>query len=95
MFEKIPDAFNNAANVTRSHIEAANALATVQISKMLATETTPKAKRGRPLGAKDTNPRQKRTPTTTFNMVNPEQMQKQSSDNEEISIQYKHTGRIY
>lgn len=99
MIEKIPDAFNDVANMTRSQVAAANAPARVQTSKTTATTLTPRLKRGRPPGTKDAQPRQ-RKPTattlnlvTTFNIINPEDTQ--LSDNEEISIQYRHTGHIY
>jgi hypothetical protein len=60
MLEKLPDGFNNVANLTKSHIEAANIPARIQKSAISTTATQPRAKRGRPLGSKDTNPRQKK-----------------------------------
>lgn len=106
MLEKIPDAFNDATNVTRSHIEATNVPAKVHISQTPATTTAPRAKRGRPQGSKDNHPRQRKLPTNntklpapipaaTYNIVNENTSDQVSTDNEEISITYKHTGNIY
>lgn len=50
---RLPDAFNDAAGVTKSHIEAANAPARIQPSQTIAATAPPKAKRGRPPGSKD------------------------------------------
>jgi hypothetical protein len=88
MLEKLPDGFNNAANVTKSHIEAANIPARIQTSAISTTATQPRAKKGHPLGSKDTNPRQKKlvgqinapVPTPVFANLRIKQ------DNEKISF---------
>jgi hypothetical protein len=53
--DRLPDSFNNAANVTKSHIHAANASARLERP---ALQTTP-MKRGR---GRDLQPRKRRTP---------------------------------
>lgn len=76
---QMPDAFTDAAKVTRSHIPAENTPARIQLDNTPATATAPRAKRGRPPGATDRTPRQRRPriPTPTPPQVN-----------EEISINY-------
>lgn len=54
--ELLPDAFNDAAIVTQSHIEAANVPACLTLAEKKATDVAPKAKRGSPPGAKDVRP---------------------------------------
>lgn len=99
MLEKIPDAFNDAANVTRSHIEAANAPAKVKPSTIPATTTMPRTKRGRPPGAKDSRPRQRQItieqPATILHTVTPIPIVDNIHENEEMSLQYNKTGHIY
>ena len=59
---QLPDAFNDAAKVTKSYIAAANAPAKINLpeGKMpSANEPMARQKRGRPLGSKDKNPRKK------------------------------------
>lgn len=53
IMEKLPDAFNDAAQMTKSHIEAANTPARISMDELPATAVAPKAKRGRPPGSKD------------------------------------------
>lgn len=48
MMDKLPDAFNDVANVTRSYVEAANVPARIQQTKGIASEAQPREKRGRP-----------------------------------------------
>jgi hypothetical protein len=48
MADKLPDAFNDAANVTHSLIPAANTPARISITAPSATNIAPKAKHGRP-----------------------------------------------
>jgi hypothetical protein len=87
IMEKLPDSFTDAATVTKSHVEAANTPARIQISDQLATDISPKKKRGRPPGSKDTRPRTKRTSISTLATTH--------MDNEEISVQYSHTGTVW
>ena len=56
---RLPDAFNDATKVTKSHIPAANAPARIAVPEGQATmdENPPQLKRGRPIGSKDTVPR--------------------------------------
>ncbi|KAM1225976.1 hypothetical protein ACFX2G_045616 [Malus domestica] len=54
----MPDAFNDAMKVTKSHIPAANALARIDVpigqNKVIANESSgARLKRGRPPGSKD------------------------------------------
>lgn len=99
MMEKLPDAFNDAANVTRSHVEAANALAQIQLTNNIASIPPPKAKRGRPPGARDAQPRQKRTATTGMVKIHPDGPPTSNPSlqgkNNEISVHYMHTGMIW
>ena len=96
--EQMPDAFTDIAQVTRSHIPAANAPARLQESTHLATDQPPRVKRGRPLGSKDTQPRQRRNATTTSPII-PEMIPTPSPaeipENDEISIHYMNTGTIW
>ena len=59
---RLPDAFNDATKVTKSHILAINALARIAIPEGQAKidENPPQLKRGRPIGSKDTVPRKRR-----------------------------------
>lgn len=59
--EKLPNAFNDAAQATRSHVEAANTPACIEINEQPATIVAPKAKRGPPPGAEDKTPSQEQT----------------------------------
>lgn len=97
MLERLSDEFNNAANVTRSHVEAANVSARLQKSTTITTEIQPRAKRGRPLGSKDTQPINRRNvgpsvPTMPQPMTVNMTMQ---SDNDKISLYYMHTGKTW
>lgn len=58
--EEMLDAFNDFAQVKFSHIPAANTPARLQILIQLASDQPPRAKHGCPVGAKDTQPTQKR-----------------------------------
>lgn len=87
IIKKLPDAFTDAAGVTRSHIEAANTPARIQIIDRPATDLPPKAKRGRPPSSKDSRPRQKRQANINVTL--------QPNDNEEISVHYMHTGLVW
>ena len=59
---RLPDAFNDATKVTKSHIPAVNAPARIAVPEGQATmdENPPQLKRGRPIGSKDTVPRKRR-----------------------------------
>ncbi|BBG94674.1 transposable element gene [Prunus dulcis] len=62
---QMPDAFNDAANVTKSHIPAANAPARIDVhdgqSNVPANgSSAARLKRGRPLGSKDSVPRKRK-----------------------------------
>ncbi|CAM6105430.1 unnamed protein product [Calypogeia fissa] len=98
IMQKLPDAFTDAAAVTRSHVEAANAPSRILPSSTPATEAAPKLKRGRPPGSKDQQPRQRRTsavaPTIPPTLVPPPPNSIIQNENEEISINYIHTGKI-
>ena len=55
---KLPDAFNDVANVTKSHVPAMNVPARINISveqsqNIAAKESAIRQKRGRPIGSKD------------------------------------------
>nr|AAS79613.1 putative copia-like polyprotein [Ipomoea trifida] len=58
----LPDAFTDNRGVTRSHIPAVNAPSRVEVPKGsgMHTDTPHRQKRGRPVGAKDLNPRKTR-----------------------------------
>ncbi|KAK9170349.1 hypothetical protein Syun_002489 [Stephania yunnanensis] len=59
---QLPDAFNDAKQVTKSHIPAVNAPARIDVSvQQNAQEPTKRLKRGRPVGSKDTIPRKRKT----------------------------------
>lgn len=49
MLNTLPDAFNDVATVTHSHIEAANVPAQIKPLQNEAIEAPPRAKRGQPL----------------------------------------------
>jgi hypothetical protein len=53
MMECLPDSFNDPATITRSHIEAANIPPRIPMTVSKAAYIAPKAKRGRPPGARD------------------------------------------
>ena len=59
---RLPDAFNDATKVTKSHIPAVNAPARIAVPEGQAKmdENPPQLKRGRPIGSKDTVPRKRR-----------------------------------
>ena len=59
---RLPDAFNDATKVTKSHIPAVNAPSRIAIPEGQAKmdENPPQLKRGRPIGSKDTVPRKRR-----------------------------------
>jgi hypothetical protein len=109
--EQLPDAFTNIAQVTRSHIPVANAPARLQTSTTLTTEQPPKAKRGCPLGSKDTQPRQRRTtpsssvtttpivatPIVTTPIVTTPTLSTHigTDENDKIFIHYMNTGTVW
>lgn len=92
IMEQLPDGFNDASQVTKSHVEAANTPARIAIEQQPATYVAPKAKRGRSPGSKNRTPRDNRpTPVPTTNMLTvPLQ-----NNNEEISPNYANTGNIW
>ncbi|KAL8108561.1 hypothetical protein AgCh_024871 [Apium graveolens] len=62
---RLPDAFTDVKNVTKSHIPAINVPCKIIIPEednkiMLATESKARQKRGRPIGSKDKTPRKTR-----------------------------------
>lgn len=87
LVENIPDAFSNPTAVTKSHIEAVNTPARLKLDNQASNKPQPRAKRGRPVGAKDSQPRTKRTTPTPPNPGR--------EDNQEISVQYMHTGQVW
>lgn len=87
--EKIPNAFNDAAQITKSHVKAANVPAQITIDEQPATTLAPKAKRGRPPGSKDRIPRNKR-PTATLTTI-----PTQDNENEEILLNYADTRKLW
>ena len=52
---QMPDAFNDAAKITKSHIPAANTPARIEIPErpIAANESKARQKHGRPIGSKD------------------------------------------
>ena len=59
---RLPNAFNDATKVTKSHILAVNTLARIYVPEEHEEKdnNAPRLKRGRPLGSKDVAPRKKR-----------------------------------
>ena len=59
---RLPNAFNDATKVMKSHILAVNAPARIAVPEGQAKmdENPPKLKRGRPIGSKDTVPRKRK-----------------------------------
>ena len=59
---RLPDAFNDATKITKSHIPAVNAPSRIVVPEGQAKmdENPPQLKRGRPIGSKDTVPRKRR-----------------------------------
>ena len=59
---RLPDAFNDATKVMKSHIPVVNAPARIAVPEGQAKmdENPPQLKRGRPIGSKDTVPRKRR-----------------------------------
>ena len=61
IMEEMPDSFNDAMKITKSHVPAANTPARISTEGNAAVEHQTRIKRGRPLGSKDLQPRQKRS----------------------------------
>ena len=62
---RLPDAFNDAAKVTKSHVPAMNAPARINVpigrsQNTAAKESAIRQKRGKPIGSKDSAPRKRR-----------------------------------
>ena len=59
---RLPDAFNNATKVTKSHIPAVNTPTRILVPEEHEEKdnNAPRLKRGRPLGSRDVAPRKKR-----------------------------------
>lgn len=103
--DELPDAFNDATQVTRSHIPAANVPARLTLAGPPAREQAPRIKRGRPLGSKDAQPRQRRsttfaaptqgTPMATTSQVLPTPQVPSNLESEEISMHYMYTGNVW
>ena len=70
---RLPDAFNDAIKVTKSHIPAVNALARIAVIEGQAKmdENPIQLKRGRPIGSKDTVPRKRRGKNQEFTPEEP------------------------
>ncbi|XP_019085447.1 PREDICTED: uncharacterized protein LOC109126386 [Camelina sativa] len=110
---QLPDAFVDIKTVTKSHIPAANAPARIEIAqehgKIDEThESKIRLKRGRPIGAKDKNPRKRKevekhdAPKMTENIMEKTNHDSstniehhESEENHEISINYIHSGKIW
>lgn len=63
MANKLPDGFNDAAKVTKSHVPAMNAPARIGVpegTNLKSNESVARQKRGRPIGSRDTIPRKRR-----------------------------------
>jgi hypothetical protein len=90
----LPDSFADVARATRSHIPAINTPAMIESSAPPIATAAPRQKRGRPPGAKDRHPRQRRTTSqntglpTTAAVADP-------GEHEEIAIHYNQTGHIW
>ena len=61
MANRLPDAFNDAAKITKSHILVVNTLARIYVPEehKEIDDNVPRQKRGRPIGSKDAIPRKK------------------------------------
>lgn len=71
---RLPDAFSDAAKVTKSYVPAMNVPARIDVGQgphMAANESTARRKRGRPMGTKDSTPRKRRTCETSCPVDNP------------------------
>lgn len=66
IMENLPNAFTDATKVTKSHVLAANTPARIQLTHQLTNYTAPWAKHGRPLGAPNKQPRQRKSTINTF-----------------------------
>lgn len=99
MVGSLPDSFVDTAQVTRSHVPAANAPSRIQMDNQPVTELAPRAKRGRPVGSGDKQPRQRRTappaPTPQAPLPPMPTQPAISEENEEIAINYNTTGQIW
>jgi hypothetical protein len=99
MMEQLPDAFTDAAKVTRSNVPAANTPARIQHSSTLASTSAPRLKRGRPAGAADKQPRQQciRPPITTQSTSRAATVTSYQAnlESDEMSVQYVVTGQIW
>ena len=59
---QLPNAFNDATKVTKSHIPTVNTLARIHVPEEHKEKdnTAPRLKHGRPLGSRDVAPRKKK-----------------------------------
>lgn len=60
---RLPDTFNDATKVTKSHVPTINAPTRINVpvrQRLSAKESTIRQKRGRPIGSKDSAPRKRR-----------------------------------
>ena len=59
---RLPNAFNNATKITKSHVPAVNTSAHIHVPEKNEEKdnNTPRLKHGRPLGSRDVAPRKKR-----------------------------------
>ncbi|GJV82854.1 retrovirus-related pol polyprotein from transposon TNT 1-94 [Tanacetum coccineum] len=107
---QLPDAFTDTKRVTKSHIPAANAPASVEIPNHqagdnIAKESQKRLKRGRPIGSKDKNPRKRKE--TEKNSDHDENVLDETQDirtspeeemndtNKEMSINYSQTNILW
>ncbi|KAG7584130.1 Reverse transcriptase RNA-dependent DNA polymerase [Arabidopsis suecica] len=110
---QLPDAFADTKTVTKSYIPAANVPARIEIPQESGRaddtrESKTRLKRGRPVGAKDKNPRKRKEvekhdiPKIAESIL--EETNHESNDNDEhhepegnheISINYIHNGKIW
>ncbi|KAG7583422.1 hypothetical protein ISN44_As08g029370 [Arabidopsis suecica] len=110
---QLPDAFADTKTVTKSYIPAANVPARIEIPQERGgaddtRESKTRLKRGRPVGAKDKNPRKRKEvekhdiPKIAESIL--EETNHESNDNDEhhepegnheISINYIHNGKIW
>lgn len=96
--EQLPDSFADATKVSQSHIPAANTPLRIQHLDTQATHIEPRAKQGRPTGAADKQPRQRKS-EATMQTAHPSPTtdwpQTPTPENNEIAINYNGTGKIW
>ncbi|KAK2436707.1 putative mitochondrial protein [Trifolium repens] len=86
---QLPNAFTDPKGVTKSYIPAANAPIKIDIpvgKSIIANESQPRLKRGRPVGSKDKNPRIRKGAKNKDDPSEDIETQKESSDIIDISV---------